>query len=589
MSLTDRPRLVVRPTRGGASVTPVSEPGTSQLGPLAITVAVSAGRLDWSVANTSDHDVALDAVGFAWDAGPAGPDPCCFSHGYQSWSPTRTRRIGVDRDPSLHPGSIPLVRAAYHADPQAAAPGEVRSEQVTVLHGSGREYVCAGFDGGERHAGTMRIRRTGDRLDVVAEAWLGGAVLRPGTQRALHSVIVTTGDDPSALLESWATLVGRRAGARTGAPFQVGWCSWYHYFHEVTEDAIRANLARAPDWPFSVFQLDDGYQAAIGDWLTTTDAFPSGIDGVVAAIRDAGYDPGIWIAPFLAAPGSEVARLHPDWLARAPESEGPAIGMVHEVWGGLMWQLDTTHPGVREHLSALARDLVDMGYRYLKLDFTFSPGLPARVHDPTSTPAERVRAGYDAIRDGAGDDAFILGCGAPLGPLVGVVDGMRIGADVAPWWSAPVANPLLAGYEDAAPATRHAFTNTLSRAFQHRRLWLNDPDCLMLRTSDTALTPEAIDVWCRTVAGSGGLVLVSDDLGILDRNDRARLDDVIDLGRHVDEGARAGRGPRCPDILDPGGPTTLQSGDVSFVVDPSRPRGVIAGGEGLSDLWRIRP
>jgi alpha-galactosidase len=263
--------------------------------------------------------------------------------------------------------------------------------------------------------------------------------------------------------------------------------------------------------------------------------------------------------------------------------------MVHEVWGGLMWQLDTTHPEVRDHLSALAKQLVGMGYRYLKLDFTFSAGLPARVHDPTTTPAERVRAGYDAIRAGAGDDVFILGCGAPLGSLVGVVDGMRIGADVAPWWEAPADSPLLAGYEDAAPATRHAFTNTLSRAFQHRRLWLNDPDCLMLRTSETALTPEAIEVWCRTVAGSGGLALVSDDLALLDRKARALLDAAVTLGRHVDEEARAGSGPRCADILDPDGPTTLQSANSRFVVDPLRPRGVVEDGGRLSDLWRIRP
>ena len=68
--------------------------------------------------------------------------------------------------------------------------------------------------------------------------------------------------------------------ARLGAPYQVGWCSWYHYFHRITEDALRANLARAADWPFDVFQLDDGYQAAIGDWLVTKESFPSGVAGV---------------------------------------------------------------------------------------------------------------------------------------------------------------------------------------------------------------------------------------------------------------------------------------------------------------------
>ena len=78
-----------------------------------------------------------------------------------------------------------------------------------------------------------------------------------------------------ALLETWAARVGAAGSARTSAPYQVGWCSWYHYFHGVTEQHLRSNLARAADWPFDVFQLDDGYQAAIGDWLDTNDKFPS--------------------------------------------------------------------------------------------------------------------------------------------------------------------------------------------------------------------------------------------------------------------------------------------------------------------------
>ena len=62
-----------------------------------------------------------------------------------------------------------------------------------------------------------------------------------------------------------------------------------------------------------------------------------------------------------------------------------------------------------------------------------------------------MRAGYDAIRRGAGDDAFILGCGAPLGTCIGVVDGMRIGPDVAPSWDVPEAAWRPAGYEDCEP------------------------------------------------------------------------------------------------------------------------------------------
>ena len=564
-------RLVLRSRVLGRVETRVSASGPTMIGPLEAMIEVGAdGTTAWSLSNPGPALVEVDASALEWTLPPAPHPVRVFCHGYQSWSPTRTRVLGDD-DPSRHPESIELVRAAYHADPGVAAAGELRAEQVTVLARPGEAMCCIGFDGGARHAGTLRVRRDeDDHIVVAAEAWLGGAHMRPGATRTLHSIIVEEGDDPSLLLETWARGVGGRANARVSAPFLAGWCSWYQYFHDVDERAIRENLARATDWPFTVFQLDDGYQREIGDWHTTNDKFPAGVEGIATAIASTGREPGIWIAPFLAAPKSDIAQSHPHWLARAPASDSPAIGMFHEVWGGLMWQLDTTRPEVLAHLEALARDLVAMGYRYLKLDFTFSPAMPGRFFDPTRTPAERVRAGYDAIRRGAGEGVFILGCGAPLGPVVGLVDAMRIGADVAPSWERDRATAALPGYETAAPATRHAFVNTCTRAWQHRALWSNDPDCVMLRTQDTGMDEAAVDAWALTVAMSGGLVLVSDDLTQLGAPARARLADVLALGQAADDGARAGAPTRCEDLLDPVGPTTL-AGPGRLVVDPGPP------------------
>ena len=50
-----------------------------------------------------------------------------------------------------------------------------------------------------------------------------------------------------------------------------------------------------------------------------------------------------------------------------------------------MYSLDTTHPEVLAHLEALAHDLVEWaGFGYLKLDFTFAPGVDGRWHDPAA-------------------------------------------------------------------------------------------------------------------------------------------------------------------------------------------------------------
>ena len=513
---------------------------------LAVDAEFTAGELRWSVANSTDAPLAVDRVHARWRLHANGPVRM-LRNGYQSWSSTGGGTIGVDEDLSRTTEVPGAVRAAYHADAGRAAPGELRSELVTALADSSDAY-CLGFDGGDRHDGTFRV--TTDA--IVAEALLGGAVLAPGERRTLHDLRVDA-CDPVAGLDAWAQWAGTASAARVESPYRVGWCSWYQYFHAVTEADVRANLARAGDWPIDVFQVDDGFQAAIGDWRTVAPTFPSPLDRLAADIDGAGYLAGLWLAPFLAAPDSELARLYPDWIVRRASGR-TVVGVVNPPWGGAMHVLDTTHPEVLAHLEQLARDLVAMGWRYLKLDFTYAPSFAGEWHDPTLTPSQRVRAGYDAMRRGAGDDTFLLGCGAPLGPCIGVVDGMRIGPDVAPWWAPPAVHDA---YADAAPSTKNAARNTMARSFQHRRLWLNDPDCLMLRTRDTQLDAEQVETWARVVAASGGMALVSDDLALLDTASRRLLEDVIAEGRAVDTTARTSAPPECSDLLEGWTPSCL--------------------------------
>jgi alpha-galactosidase len=578
--LGGRGRLVVRRPGGATERVEIAAPGRYAVAGLEVDLRVAAAddqrvQLEWSVTNESRAAVPLDAIAYEWDE-TCGADARMLVHGYQSWSPTGTRRLGLDEDPSRHPQSIPFSRAVHHADPAVAAPGELRSELVTALDlGTGAGPQCIGFLGGRHHSGTVRARRdltTPATATLAVEAWLGGAQLPAGERRELHPVRCTTGDDAPVLLDAWAATAGATEHARTTLPYQVGWCSWYYYFHHVTDAALQANLAQARDWPFTIFQLDDGYQRAIGDWLQTNERFPRGVAAIAADIAHHDLVPGIWLAPFLAHPASTVAHAHPSWFARRAHHDDPLPGMYHDDWGGVMWQLDTTRDDVVEHLAATARTLVEMGYRYLKLDFTFSPAVPGRYADPTRTPAERIRAGYDAVRAGAGDDVVLLGCGCPLGAVIGVVDAMRIGPDVAPSWEVAPDAGVLPGYEATAPSTRNAWVSTLTRSFLHRRLWANDPDCLMLRASDTNLSVDAARAWAYAVAVSGGPAIVSDDLVQLDRDARARLDEVVAIGRACDAAALAGHAPRCLDLLDPRGPRTLSGANWSVTADPADPR-----------------
>ena len=103
----------------------------------------------------------------------------------------------------------------------------------------------------------------------------------------------------------------------------------------------------------------------------------------------------------------------------------------------------------------------------------------------------------------------------------------------------------------------------------HRRLWLNDPDCVMLRTTHTELRPEAARTWARAVGLSGGLALVSDDLALLDGEARALLDETLAMGRAADAAARVGSPATAPDLMEQAPATTFTAAGYTLVTEPA--------------------
>jgi len=231
---------------------------------------------------------------------------------------------------------------------------------------------------------------------------------------------------------------------------------------------------------------------------------------------------------------------------------------------------------VLAHLEVVADSIVAMGFRYLKLDFTFSPSIDGIYADPSWTPAQRVRTGLAAIRRGA-PDAFLLGCGVPLSPSLGVVDANRIGPDVAPVWAVPPTAEIIPGYLAVQPATRHAAAAVLARSFMHRRLWANDPDCMILRSAASELSSEAIRTWARIVGLSGGSAFVSDDLSLVGSETRALFDEVVTLGRESDSTARHGRPAVTEDLLSNSEATTFCADDWVLTVNPTTGHGRFEG------------
>lgn len=437
-----------------------------------------------------------------------------YKNGWQSWSYSGGLPVGhADPRPWAH------ALAVWHnpggRNPRAPVGGRVdvvgdavlmlgvEHERVAILAGalSQRQWFTQVY--ADRDKGALAIAHLTDDVRV-----------QPGEELRGEPVMLALGAQDT-LLTQYAETLAREREVWHEATAPTGWCSWYHYYGNVTEPEVRENVAALQSLrstlPLDVVQVDDGYQAAIGDWLEVKNTFPHGMEVLARHIRQAGYRPGIWIAPFTVAANSRLYREHPDWVVRDRKGRPASSG---KNWNVALYGLDTTHPGARQWLRDIFRTLVvGWGFEYLKLDFLASAAIPGIRYDPTVTRAEALRAGLALIREVVGDDVFLLGCGCPLLAAMGLVDAMRIGPDVAPYWSPRLHRlPLPFSEGHVLPNLEGAIRNTLTRAWAHPSLWLNDPDCLLVRETQTELTLDEVRAYASAIGLTGGMVLISDPL-----------------------------------------------------------------------------
>jgi alpha-galactosidase len=281
----------------------------------------------------------------------------------------------------------------------------------------------------------------------------------------------------------------------------TGWCSWYCFGPRVTAQQVLDNLDTiAKSFPALTYvQIDDGYQSAMGDWLVTGAAFGGSVRTVLDQIRSRGLQPAIWLAPFIAEVESTVFKEHPDWFVKS--ADGAPLRSDRVTFGG--WRrgpwyvLDGTNPAVQNYLEHVFKTMrEEWGCTYFKLDANFWGAMHGGTfHDVRATRVEAYRRGMQAIVRGAGD-AFLLGCNHPIWPSLGLVHGSRSSNDIKRTW-------------DRVMTTAR---QNLSRNWQNRRLWWNDPDAVVLSEE---LTDAECQFHATAIYASGGMVLSGDDLTVI--------------------------------------------------------------------------
>jgi alpha-galactosidase len=444
-------------------------------GPLCRTRLINRGKGPARIKEAVLFDLKLDLP----------PTTSLYGEGFQMLSQT-----GGVRGQPVDLGNYTDARHYKMPQPEGA---RVFYGLMTMAPPEGGNHLLA-FTSCRRFAGQFYLRP--DSLQVVVDT--EGLELKPGESWELEEFTFRSGPARAKLLDGLAVAINANHPPLRFKEPPTGWCSWYCFGPRVTAQQVRDNLdfiaRNAPGLKY--IQIDDGYQPAMGDWLETGAAFGGNVQGVLKEIRERGFEPAIWVAPFIAEEKSHLFEQHPDWFIK--DVEGKPLRSDKVTFGGWRrgpwYALDGTHPEAQKHLEMVFRTMRrEWGCTYFKLDANFWGAMHGgRFHDPKATRIEAYRRGMQAVLRGSGG-GFILGCNHPIWPSLGLIHGSRSSNDIKRSWD------------------RIATTGkqNLYRNWQNGRLWWNDPDAIVL-TGD--LPADEVRFHATVIYASGGMLLSGDDL-----------------------------------------------------------------------------
>lgn len=370
-----------------------------------------------------------------------------------------------------------------------------------------------GFTSCRRFTGKFNINKK--RLQIVIET--EQLQLAPGQQWELEELLILQGRNLTELMDSFAMSIEFHHPRMPWPELPTGWCSWYCYGPDISTEKIKINLqAMKENLPqIKYIQIDDGYEPWMGDWLESTDQFSGGVRQVVQEIVDQGFEPAIWVAPFIASPESKLFKTHPDWFVK--DENGNPLNSGDVTFGGWRqgpwFMLDGTHPEACEYIETVFSTLNSWGCTYFKLDANVWGVFPFGKHfDAEASGIEAYRRGMQAVIKGAGEKSYILGCNHPYWPSLGLIHGSRTSYDIMP------------GFKTISRVARE----NLLRNWMNNKLWWNDPDCLEIpdlvheqqsivlegpdgrKQQEKFTTAESLSFHLTATYASGGMMLSGD-------------------------------------------------------------------------------
>jgi len=436
-------------------------------------------------------------------------DIACFANGYQSWTYTGPFfKDSIKRKP--WPQFV-IANQENAANPPKGKRGIVQSDMFFLCGDSNsQKAILFGQLPVNKEFHQFVSFEYNYRTKLLSIIWDVDRYCDAEEECTLDTVCMWQGN-AWRILQAYAETIQQELSPKFNKTIRKGWCSWYYYYSAITKDEILANAKYAKEHsiPFDFIQIDDGYQATIGEWTLVKGSFTAAMRYIADTIKGYGFTPGIWYSPFIVSKDSRIFKEHGSWLLKDNKGK-PVIAGYNPAWGGYYYTVDVSQPAVLSWIEDTINTLLyEWGYEYLKLDFMYAAALPGVRHNTRLSRFEALLQAVARIRKVSGN-AFVLGCGMPLQAGIGYVDAMRIGPDVAPQWGRSFFDKLF--NSDSGISTYRAICSSIYRSFMHNRFWINDPDCLMIRKHKTKLNQQERTTLFNVITALGGMLVVSDRL-----------------------------------------------------------------------------
>jgi len=311
---------------------------------------------------------------------------------------------------------------------------------------------------------TSRVKKSGNTLSGDIDFRNRPYIVDPGEIVHFDSVVMSA---DYSTLEAWPAF-----GKAFYKPFMPaseeiqnsGYNTWEYFRGDINSKCITPSLEALSMWKrknkvkeLRYFVLDDGWFRDRGCWTFDTTKFPEGEKGWADKVKAAGFEPGVWIAPFWS--NKEIVEKYNMTLMKYDEK-----GSIH-------YQLDPSCPNVQKYVLGRFKALRESGYKYFKIDFlyiTYQEFKNTPFKYSKAQPEKVIGDFLAKIRKAIGPDAYLLGCATPMTTCVQQCNSARIMSDITPNWN----------------VTKEIYRHIAARYWMNGNLFVNNPDFFVARGKD---------------------------------------------------------------------------------------------------------